>query len=56
LQLNDELGGDALYLPLSCYMKRLAVTVEHDPGNGNLTPLMKTMLETRLARALAIST
>lgn len=34
LQLDDELGGDTLYLPLSCYVKRLAVTVEQDPENG----------------------
>jgi tetratricopeptide (TPR) repeat protein/transcriptional regulator with XRE-family HTH domain len=34
LQLDDELGGDALYLPLSCYVKRLAVTVEQNPDNG----------------------
>jgi tetratricopeptide (TPR) repeat protein len=34
LQLDDELGGDVLYLPLSCYVQRLAVTVEQDPDSG----------------------
>ncbi|ABD12247.1 DNA-binding protein [Frankia sp. CcI156] len=36
LQLDDELGGDSLYLPLSRYVARMAVTVEQDPGDGLL--------------------
>jgi hypothetical protein len=31
LQLDNELGGDALYVPLSRYVARLAVNVERDP-------------------------
>ncbi|WP_235433513.1 helix-turn-helix domain-containing protein [Protofrankia coriariae] len=34
LQLDDELGGDSLYLPLSRYVARMAVTVEQDSGDG----------------------
>jgi hypothetical protein len=36
LRLDDELGGDSLYLPLSRYVARMAVTVEQDPGDGLL--------------------
>jgi hypothetical protein len=34
LQLDDELGGDALYLPLSRYVGRLAVNVKEDASDG----------------------
>ncbi len=34
LYLDNELGGNILYLPLSRYVARLAVTVERDPGLG----------------------
>jgi tetratricopeptide (TPR) repeat protein len=33
LHLDDELGGDSLYLPLSRYVARMAVSVERDPGD-----------------------
>jgi len=34
LALDDELGGDSLYLPLSRYVARMAVSVEQDPEDG----------------------
>ncbi len=34
LQLDDEMGGDTLYLPLARYVARLAVNAQHDPGDG----------------------
>jgi hypothetical protein len=36
LALDDELGGDSLYLPLSRYVARMAVSVEQDPDDGLL--------------------
>jgi tetratricopeptide (TPR) repeat protein len=36
LALDDELGGDSLYVPLSRYVARMAVSVEEDPGDGLL--------------------
>jgi hypothetical protein len=37
LALDDELGGDSLYLPLSRYVARMAVSVEQDPDDGLLS-------------------
>ncbi len=34
LELDDELGGDTLYLPLSRYVARLGVNVEQEPADG----------------------
>ncbi|MCA1606088.1 MAG: DNA-binding protein [Acidobacteria bacterium] len=34
LQLDDELGGDVLYLPLSRYVARLGVNVEQESSDG----------------------
>jgi hypothetical protein len=34
LALDDELGGGSLYLPLSRYVARMAVSVEQDPDDG----------------------
>lgn len=34
LHLDDELGGDALYVPLSHYVERMAGSVERDPADG----------------------
>jgi len=34
LALDDELGGDSLYLPLSRYVARMAVNVEQDSDDG----------------------
>jgi len=34
LQLDDELGGDVLYLPLSRYVRRLSVNVKQEPTDG----------------------
>jgi tetratricopeptide (TPR) repeat protein len=34
LELDDELGGDTLYLPLSRYVARLGANVEQDPADG----------------------
>ncbi len=34
LELDDELGGDALYLPLSRYVARLGANVEQEPADG----------------------
>lgn len=34
LQLDDELGGDVLYLPLSRYVTRLGATVEQESTEG----------------------
>ncbi|HEU0087872.1 MAG TPA: hypothetical protein VFQ77_09500 [Pseudonocardiaceae bacterium] len=34
LQLDDELGGDVLYLPLSRYVARLGGTVEQESADG----------------------
>jgi hypothetical protein len=31
LQLDDELGGDVLYLPLARYVARLGVSVQQEP-------------------------
>ena len=43
LALDDELGGDSLYLPLSRYVARMAVSVEQDPdgllGFGHLSQM-----------------
>ena len=36
LALDDELGGDSLYLPLSRYVARMAVSVEEEPDDGLL--------------------
>ncbi|ACU76148.1 putative DNA-binding protein [Catenulispora acidiphila DSM 44928] len=36
LQLDDQLGGDVLYAPLSQYVARMAVAVEVDPSDGLL--------------------
>jgi hypothetical protein len=36
LALDDELGGDSLYLPLSRYVARMAVSVEQDPDDDLL--------------------
>ena len=36
LQLDDELGGDSLYLSLSRYVARMAINVEQDPEDGLL--------------------
>ena len=36
LQLDAQLGGDALYRPLSQYVARMAVAVEADPSDGLL--------------------
>jgi tetratricopeptide (TPR) repeat protein len=37
LALDDELGGDSLYLHLSRYVARMAVSVEQDPDDGLLS-------------------
>ncbi|MGH3836093.1 MAG: hypothetical protein ACRDSF_10370 [Pseudonocardiaceae bacterium] len=34
LELDDELGGDTLYLPLSRYVARLSANVEQEPADG----------------------
>jgi tetratricopeptide (TPR) repeat protein len=34
LHLDDELGGDALYMPLSLYVSRLGVTAAQEPADG----------------------
>ncbi len=34
LELDDELGGDVLYLPLSRYVSRLGANVEQEPADG----------------------
>lgn len=34
LQLDDEMGGDTLYVPLARYVSRLAVNAQADPGDG----------------------
>jgi tetratricopeptide (TPR) repeat protein len=34
LQLDDELGGDVLYLPLARYVARLGVSVRQEPADG----------------------
>jgi hypothetical protein len=34
LQLDDQVGGDGLYLPLSRYVARLGVVADRDPGQG----------------------
>ena len=34
LQLDDEMGGDTLYVPLARYVARLAVNARTDPGDG----------------------
>jgi hypothetical protein len=34
LKLDDELGGDVLYLPLSRYVARLGVNVEQESSDG----------------------
>jgi hypothetical protein len=34
LELDDELGGDTLYLPLSRYVARLGANVEQEPADG----------------------
>lgn len=34
LELDDELGGDTLYLPLSRYVSRLGANIEQNPGDG----------------------
>jgi hypothetical protein len=34
LQLDDEMGGDVLYVPLARYVARLAVNAQQDPGDG----------------------
>jgi tetratricopeptide (TPR) repeat protein len=36
LQLDAQLGGDVLYLPLSQYVARMAVAVDADPSDGLL--------------------
>ncbi|WP_153812653.1 helix-turn-helix domain-containing protein [Streptomyces sp. SUK 48] len=34
LHLDDELGGDSLYVPLTKYVARMAVSVKANPGDG----------------------
>ncbi|MGH3866388.1 MAG: hypothetical protein ACRDQ4_09690 [Pseudonocardiaceae bacterium] len=34
LQLDDELGGDVLYLPMARYVARLGVSVQQEPADG----------------------
>lgn len=34
LHLDDELGGDSLYVPLTKYVARMAVSVKADPSDG----------------------
>lgn len=34
LHLDDELGGDSLYAPLTRYVARMAVSVKTNPGDG----------------------